>query len=191
MFPQTTEVLPLFHARKSLYAFSDEPVSAETLSGLFEAARWAPSAFNEQPWAFVYATQAQPEAFARMVSLLLPGNQTWAGQAPVLLLVAAKTHLDRNGNPNRHALHDTGMATMSLLLQATAAGLMAHPMGGFDREQAEAALGLPAGYEAVTMIALGYPADYETLTPEQQQKEQRIRTRKAAETFVFSGVWGE
>ncbi|MCH7544247.1 MAG: nitroreductase family protein, partial [Proteobacteria bacterium] len=156
--PTDHPVHELIQQRFSPKAFLRRSVDPATLRSLLEAARWAPSSFNEQPWAFIVATSDRPEDFELLLACLAPGNQAWACQAPVLLLSVAKLTFDRNGRPNRHALHDIGLASAQLALEATDHGLAAHFMAGFDAERARQTYDIPAGFEPVAAVAVGYPA---------------------------------
>lgn len=180
----------LLARRWSPRAFAEQPVGREQLRSLFEAARWAPSSSNEQPWRFVMATKDDQAAYARLLDCLLEGNRKWAFRAPVLILSVACMNFDDNAKPNRHALHDTGMALENLLLQATALGLVAHPMAGFDIERARVELTIPSGYEPVAMIAVGYPGDLNVLPDYLQQREMKPRERKPLTEIAFAGQWG-
>ncbi|MCS6327992.1 MAG: nitroreductase family protein [Nitrospira sp.] len=179
----------LLQRRWSPRAFSERMVEPDRLRSLFEAARWAPSSNNEQPWHFILGTKADPAGYDRLFSCLKEGNKKWAFRAPVLLLSVARMHFEDEGTPNRHAWHDTGMAALSLSLQATALGLIAHQMAGFDVEKARADLGIPAGFEPVAMIALGYPGDPAILDERLRQRELAPRERKSAREFVAIGRW--
>jgi nitroreductase len=137
----------LLRRRWSPLAFSARRVEPATLLTLFEAARWAPSSFNEQPWRFLVATKDEPAEFERMLDCLVPGNQRWAKDAPVLMLSIAARTFTRNNRPNRHAMYDTGAAVMSLIVQATALGLYAHQMGGFSIERAREVYAIPEEHE--------------------------------------------
>ncbi len=106
----------LIERRWSPYAFADKPVDPADLHSLLEAARWAPSSFNEQPWRFIVATRDDPEIFQRLLDCLAPANQEWAGKVPVLMLSVAALRFAKNGKPNRHALHDVGLASAMLAL---------------------------------------------------------------------------
>jgi nitroreductase len=181
----------LLAQRWSPRAFSSRPVEPEKLRSLFEAARWAPSSFNEQPWAFLVTTQQDPEAFAAMLSVLVEGNRAWAKDAPVLMLSVAKLNFERTAQPNRHAFHDVGLATANLMTQATALGLSVHAMAGFDVKKAREVFGIPEGWEAVAAIALGYPGDPESLAEKLRARELAPRSRKPLEQMVFSGKWGQ
>ncbi|MGH7428131.1 MAG: nitroreductase family protein, partial [Candidatus Methylomirabilaceae bacterium] len=149
----------------------------------------APSSFNEQPWRYVIATAENPERLTEAQSVLSPGN-AWARGAPVLMCTIAQLTFARNAKPNRHAFHDVGAASVTLLLQATALGLFGHQMAGFDVEKARVVFEVPEGYEPVAMMALGYPADHESLTQEQRTNEARPRVRRSIEEFVFEGRFG-
>ncbi len=181
----------LLKRRWSPLAFSGRMVEPEKLQSLFEAARWAPSCFNEQPWNFVVCTRDNPEDHERLVSCLSEGNQPWARTAPVLMLSVARRTFARNGNPNRHALHDVGLAVENLILQAMALDLFAHQMAGFDVAKARSLFGIPDDHEPVAAIALGYPGDPEQLPPPLRERQMAPRQRKPLDQFVFGGRWGQ
>ena len=177
--------------RRSPLAYSDRRVEPEELRSLLEAARWAASSCNQQPWHFIVATKDEPEEYGRLLGLLAPANAQWAGRAPVLMLTMAKLTYDANGAPNRHALHDVGQATAHLALQATALGLGVHQMGGFDAERAREEFSIPEGYEPVAAIAVGYPGHPEDLPEGLRARARAPRTRRELGEFVFSGRWGQ
>ncbi len=179
----------LLARRWSPRAFAERPVEPDTLASLFEAARWAPSSSNEQPWRFVVATKDAAAAYDRLLACLLEGNRKWACRAPVLMLSVARLTFEDDGKPNRHALHDTGMALENLLLQATALGLAAHPMAGFDLDKARTDLRIPSGFEPVAMVAVGYPGDPSLLPEYLQQREAKPRERTPVSGFVYAGLW--
>jgi nitroreductase len=181
----------LLQRRWSPLAYSDQPVEPEKLRSVLEAARWAASSYNEQPWSFIIATKENPTEFDRLLSCLAEGNQEWAKNAPVLMLSVAKLHFERNGAENRHAFHDVGAASANLCIQATALGLFAHQMAGFDVAKAKELYNIPEGYESVAAIALGYLGDPNTLSERLQQREFSPRTRKPLEQFVFTGDWNQ
>ncbi len=175
------DMLQFIRSRWSPSKFTEEPVSEEQLTRLFEAARWAPSSYNEQPWFFVVGRKnAGDGAYDKLLSLLVPGNASWAKSAPVLMVSVAKLHFDHNGKPNRHAFHDVGMAVENLILQALSEGLYAHQMGGFYAERAPDVLGMPEGMAPVAMIALGHPA---------KSERPQGRMRRSISEFVFEGAW--
>jgi nitroreductase len=137
------------------------------------------------------ARREEPEAFARLLACLVPGNQRWAAAAPVLLLTVARTTFERNGKPNRHALHDAGLALANLSLEATARGLGVHPMAGFDVGAARTACAIPDDFEPVAAVALGYFGDPNTLPDDLRERELATRTRRPLTSVVFGGVWEE
>ncbi len=176
--------------RWSPRAFAERPVDTGTLRSLFEAARWAPSSNNEQPWRFIVASQDDRTAYDRLLACLAEGNRKWAYRAPVLILSVASMNFEDSAKPNRHAFHDTGLAAENLALQATAFGLVAHPMAGFDVEKARAEYKIPSGYEPVAMIAVGYPGDPAVLPDHLRERELKPRNRRPISDFVFAEQWG-
>jgi nitroreductase len=179
----------LLRRRWSPRAFADRTVEPEKLRSLLEAARWAPSSFNEQPWAFIIGTKDQPEEYARVLGCLVPGNQNWAKAAPVLFLTVAHQFFDLNQKPNRHAFHDIGLAVANLTMQATAEGLVVHQMAGILPDKARAEFGIPEDWDPLTGIALGYLGDVNSLPEELRKRELAPRTRKPLKSFVFTGKW--
>ncbi len=180
----------LLRRRWSPRAFDPRPVEPEQLLSLLEAARWAPSSSNEQPWHFIIATRDDHETFGRLAGCLRRGNRRWAPRAPVLLLAVARLFFEADNDPNSHAWHDLGLAVGNLLAQATALGLMVHQMAGFYRDQAREAFAIPEGYAPVTVIALGYPGDPRALPDDLQQRERQPRERQPLTAFVYAGRWG-
>jgi nitroreductase len=164
-------------------------VESEKMRSLLEAARWAPSSNNAQPWRFVVATKDRPADYDRLFDCLLEGNKKWVHRAPVLILSVAKLAFD-DGSPNRHALHDVGLATENLALQAAALGLASHPMAGFQIDKARNDLAIPDGYEPVAMIAVGYPGDPAVLPDRLRDRELAPRSRMALMELVYAGLWG-
>ena len=164
----------------------------DELRRLFEAARWAPSSFNEQPWRFVLAERGgMAEAFRALCETLDASNQMWARQAPALILVAVSTILTRTGAVNQNAWYDAGQAVGFLTLQATALGLAVRQMEGFDRDRARAACAVPSSFEPAVVMAVGYAGDPESLAAERhRQLERQPRSRRPIGEFVFEGVWG-
>jgi nitroreductase len=181
----------LLKRRWSPLAFSSQPIEKERLESLLEAASWAASSYNEQPWHFIVATKDNPEEFNRLLSCLAEGNQVWAKNAPVLMISVAKLYFEKNGVENRHAFHDVGAAASNLAIQATSLGLFIHQMAGFDVAKAKELYSIPQRYEPVAAIAIGYPGDPETLPEQYQQREFSPRQRKPTQTFVFTGGWGQ
>lgn len=181
----------LLQRRWSPRAFADQTVEPGKLQSLLEAARWAPSSRNEQPWHFIVATQEDPDQFADLLDCLTEGNRRWAHTAPVLILTLAKLFYERTGNPNRYAYHDVGLAVANLVTQATALGLYVHQMAGMHKEQARTVFDIPAGYEPVTALAVGYLGDVQVLPEDFRERELAPRTRKPLNAFVFGGRWGQ
>jgi nitroreductase len=178
----------LIAKRYSGRAFSSRPVDAATLKSLFEAARWAASCSNEQPWSFIVTEKGKP-GYDRLLSCLVEFNVEWAKHAPVLILSIARLDFASTGKPNRHALHDVGQAAANLALQATSLGLVAHQMAGFDAQKARTEFLIPEGYEPAAVIAVGYPGDPAALSEKLRSRELAPRRRKPLSAFVFSGTW--
>ena len=180
----------LIRDRWSPRAFSDRDVPRDVLQSLFEAARWAPSCYNEQPWAYLVATRDDKESFAKLLSVLVEFNANWAKSAPVLAIAVAELAFAKNNTPNRNAQYDTGAASALLSLEATAHGLAVHQMAGFDAEKARQVFGIPAGWEAIAALAIGYPGDPDSLPQPLREREVAPRTRKPLSEFVMAGNWG-
>src|SRR5438046_8362651 len=174
--PADFPIHELLSRRWSPRAFSDKPVQPEKLRSLFEAARWAPSSFNEQPWSFIVATKQKPEEHARLLSCLVEKNQQWARLAPVLMVSVAKLNFKKTGKPNRHAFHDVGLAMGNLLVQATASGLFVHQMAGFSPEKVREIYGVPDEFEPVAAIDVGYAAAAAELPEKVRGRELGPRT---------------
>ena len=181
----------LVRARWSPYGFSGELVPHEALRALFEAARWAPSSFNEQPWRYILATRDEPEEFERLLSCLVADNQTWAKAAPVLALGVGMLTFTRNGKPNKVAHHDLGLAAGNLLVEATARNLLVHQMGGILPERARELYAIPEDAEALTALAIGYLGAPEDLPGDLAERDRAPRTRKPLHEFVFGQRWGQ
>ncbi len=188
--PIESPIHPLLARRWSARALDpDRPVEPEKLDVLLEAARWAPSCNNDQPWSYLIFDGSDPGALEQARSCLVEGN-AWARKAPLLLLSVAREHFTYKGRPNRHAQHDVGLASENLVLQATELGLVNHQMAGFDADKARALFGIPEGHTPMAMIALGYPGKIEALPDPLQERERGPRTRKAVEEWAFQGKWG-
>jgi nitroreductase len=180
------DIDPAFIDRWSPRAFEDAPLDDAQVAALFEAARWAPSSSNEQPWVFLFARSAADRA--RFTDLLSGGNRNWAGRAPLLIFLATRRTIARNGRVNRHAGFDAGAAWMSLALQARRLGLHAHAMGGFDQERAYGELGVdPETHEIMVAIAVGRRVAPEAVLPEDLVERERPNGRAETERFVFEG----
>ncbi|QGJ71752.1 Malonic semialdehyde reductase RutE [Planctomycetales bacterium 10988] len=188
--PTDYPVIEEIAQRWSPLAFSSRPVETERLRSLFEAARWAASSYNEQPWRYIVAQKSDDETYQKVLACLVEGNQAWAKYAPVLGLSVASTKFQRNQKPNRHAFHDVGQATAHLALEATKQGLYVHQMAGFDADQARSTFQIPEDFEPVAGFALGYPGSISDLSEDHQKREQADRARKPQADFVFGGDWG-
>lgn len=189
--PVEHPVHDLIRFRWSPRAFADKPVSDEDLRSLFEAARWAPSSNNEQPWAFVVATKREPEAYQKVLSTLVEFNQSWAKSAPVLGLAFAELAFAKNNAPNRNAFYDVGAAMAHLSAEATARGIRVHQMAGFDHKKADELFHAPAGWEAISAFVIGYEGDPNTLPDYLKERETAPRSRKPIAEFVKTGDWGK
>ncbi len=181
----------LLTRRWSPRAFSNRPVEPEKLGALFEAARWAASCFNEQPWRFILATRDQGTEYDKLLVCLVEANQVWAKQAPVLALGLAKRTFARNGNPNAYARHDLGLATAQLMIQATALDLYVHAMAGILPDKARDSYGIPEDNDVVTALAIGYLGAAESLPEQLREIEQAPRERRPLADLVFTGAWGK
>jgi nitroreductase len=181
----------LLQKRWSPRAFADKPVEPDKLKRLLEAARWAPSSFNGQPWAFIIGTKDQPADYAKVLSCLVEFNQSWAKAAPVLMITAARLNFEHNNEPNRHAFHDVGQAIANLTLQATAEGLFVHQMAGILPDVAKKTLAIPDGWEAVTGVAIGYLGDPAALPEKLREREATPSPRKPLAQIAFAGSWGK
>ncbi len=187
--PAEYPIDPLLAQRWSPRAFATRPVDAAVLRQLFEAARWAASCYNDQPWYYLVASREHAEEFQKMLACLAEGNQIWAKAAPVLAISLARSNFRHNGSPNRHAQHDVGAASISLALEAVSLGLAAHQMGGFDAFRARETYNIPAGFEPMAAIAIGYPGDPDSLPEALRERELAPRLRRPISDFVYSGAW--
>lgn len=175
----------LFLDRWSPRAMSGESIAEKELMVLFEAARWAPSAFNNQPWRILYARR-DSEHWPLFLSLLVEGNRVWASQAAALLLFVSKTTFDHNGKPARTHSYDTGAAWENLALQALLRGYVAHGMQGFDYERARQELQVPEEYQVEAMAAIGLSGPKESL-PEMLQAKETPNDRRPITQSVCEG----
>lgn len=187
--PAAPGVIEEILERWSPRAFSHRAVAGEDLKKIFEAARWAASSYNEQPWRFLVGHRGD-ETYKKIFDSLVEFNQGWAKSAPVLILSAASKHFAHNKAPNQYAIHDTGAATAYLVLQATALGLHAHSMAGFDHDKARAAFGIPNEYHVGAVTALGHLGDVDALPEGLREQEVSSRQRKPLNEIVFA-EWGQ
>jgi nitroreductase len=176
--------------RWSPYAFADRSVAVDDLRSLFEAARWAASSYNEQPWRYIVATRESPAEFERLLSCLVEGNQPWANRVPVLALGCAALNFAQNNQPNRVALHDLGLASANLSLEATARGLSVHQMAGILPDRARELYQIPIDVQPLTGLAIGYVGTPDALPESYGKRDLSQRQRKPVSEFVFAGQWG-
>ena len=181
----------LIAKRWSPYAFSNKSVSEADLRSLFEAARWAPSSYNEQPWRYIVATKSNPKEFERLLSCLVEGNQAWAKDAPVLALGCCAEKFAYNGKPNAAAQHDLGLASATLTAEATARGLVVHQMIGILPDKAREIYSIPADVRPLTALAIGYLGDITAIDEKLRERDTAQRTRKPQSDFVFGSTFGK
>ena len=177
-------------SRRSPRAFSERPIESSKIMSLFEAARWAPSSANEQPWHFIAATREDLHTFDALLNTLYEGNRRWASRAPLLVLALAQTSYAKNGKPYRHAWYDLGQSVAHLTVEATSLGLSVHQMGGFDAEKARELFAIAEGNEPVVLFAVGYADRPENLPDDLRQREESPRSRKPLEDLVYTEAWG-
>lgn len=187
----THPILQNIAQRFSPYVYDDRPVERGKLLSCLEAARWAPSSYNEQPWRFIVARREDSTAFATALSCLLEANQEWAKHAGVLILTLTSTHFSRNGKPNAVCEHDIGLAAATLTFQATELGLHVHQMAGIDADAVIKTYKVPDGFKPLTAIAIGYLGNPESADKELSQRDKEPRNRKRLEEWVFGGEFGQ
>jgi nitroreductase len=171
---------------------ASKAVTQTKIIALLEAARWAPSCFGDQPWRFiVWDKNVDDQAWQQAFDCIVPSNQTWAKDAPVLVLICADTLFSHNQTPNKWAQYDTGAAAVSLCLQATSMGLVTHQMGGFNGEKTREAFSIPAQYNPISMLAVGYEGDPNNLPDDLKARELAERKRKPIGELFFNSVWGK
>jgi nitroreductase len=176
--------------RHSPYAFDpDRAVARDDLAALFEAARWAMSSYNAQPWRYVVGDRSRTEAvWEQVYSVLVDGNRPWAVNAPVLALGVIECNFEHNGKPNRTAAHDLGAASAMLTVEATARGLVVHQMAGIEPDKAREVFGLKGSQEAVTALAIGYPGAADRIPDAYAERDARPRERKALSEIIIAGT---
>lgn len=185
-------VLPAIAERWSPYAYDPRAVERAKLLSCLEAARWAPSSYNEQPWTFILAERTDATAFATMVDCLVEGNRGWAKNAGVLMITVVAKSFVKNGKPNKAAEHDIGLAAANMVLQATALGLQGHQMIGIEPAKIRATYKIPDTHEPLTAIAIGYPAAVSPETTDSvAQRDLNRRQRKPLSEIFVSGTWGQ
>ncbi|MFA6992188.1 MAG: nitroreductase family protein [Candidatus Gracilibacteria bacterium] len=186
--PNQYPINELIKKRWSPLAFDSKPIESDKIKSLFEAMRWAPSSYNEQPWRVIYATKDRPEDFEKMASLLMAGN-SWARNAYMLLIVCSMPTFEHNGKNNRHNQYDAGAGAENLFLQAVSMDLIAHEMAGFYVEKAYDTLGIPKEINILSMIAVGYPSNSKSLPDDIKERQNQPRERSLQSEFVFRGKW--
>ena len=180
----------LLAKRWSPYSFADQSVTRSDLQSLFEAARWAPSSYNEQPWRYIVATKNDAIEFERLLACLVEGNQVWATNAPVLALGCTSLRFALNGKPNAAAIHDLGIASATLTFEATARGLYVHQMIGIMPDKARSTYSIPEEVLPITGLAIGYAASPDSLPEKLRERDLARRTRKPLNEFVYGKSWG-
>jgi nitroreductase len=169
-----------------------KPVTQDQIFSLLEAARWAPSCFGDEPWRFVvWDKNKDTAAWQSALECIAPGNQTWAKNAPVFVLICADTLFSHNQKANRWGAYDTGAAALSLCLQATSLGLMTHQMGGFDGDKTRAVFNVPEQYQMMAMLAVGHPGEAESLPEDFKERELAARKRRALGELFYNGMWNQ
>ena len=180
------KVHKLITDRWSPRAFDKRTVGYDKIHLLFEAAKWAPSARNAQPWRFIFATNEMPD-YKVFIDLMSEANQSWATTAPLLVMPLAQVISTYKNRPNRLAFYETGMAVGNLLTQATAMGLMVHQLSGYDEERAKEILVIPTRYEPMSILAIGYKGEPAKLPSDVAAWEKRERTRLEISKFLVQG----
>jgi nitroreductase len=181
----------LISQRWSPRFFENRAVEPAKIRSLFEAARWAASSYNAQPWSFIVATKDDAANYQRILDCFIEFNQGWAKSAPVLALSVATMKFGHNNQPNGHAFHDVGQAAATLQIQAEELGLAVHQMAGIIPDKAREIFKIPVGHDVVAGFAIGYPGDPANLPEPLREKEVAPRERKPLESFVFTGEWGK
>ena len=189
--PTDRPIHPLLAERWSPYAFTREGVDVADLLALFEAARWAPSSYNGQPWRFIVARREEPGPFEKVLSCLVPFNQGWARHAPVLALGLARAGGAAGGGPDPVAAHDLGLAAATLSLEATHRGLSVHQMSGIAADRIRRTYALPDDVLPLTAFAIGHAAPLEATPEDLRGRQARPRERRRLSEFVFGARWEE
>lgn len=187
----SSPVMDVIRKRRSRRAYSEKAVEPERIRSLFEAARWAPSSFNEQPWFYIYATQDQIDLYNKIFEALNESNKVWARHAPLLVVSLARKNFIRFDSPNPSARYDLGAANAFLSLQAAHLGLNVHQLAGFDADVIVRNLRIPDRYEPVIVMAIGYPGDFENLPEKLKAREYAPRERYVEQEFVMNTAFPE
>ncbi|MDR2011092.1 MAG: nitroreductase family protein [Bacteroidales bacterium] len=180
-------MLDLIKQRKSSRDFSDRPVNESDILKIFEAARWAPSSYNGQPWRFIFADKEKnPELYNTLLGIMVEFNQAWAKAAPVLVIAMTKYRNEHSGEENKHSWYDLGLAVENMVIMAESLGISTHQMSGFYPEKAREELNIPEDLEPVTMIAIGYPEKTGNLPLDIYRMETLPRERKEIDEIFFN-----
>ena len=181
---------PLLRERWSPRAYSNKAIGPDAIQRMFEAAQWAMSSYNGQPWRFVYATKDDAAGYERVLSTLIPFNQAWANSAPMIGIAIGRTHFEHNSEPNSWHAYDTGAAMALLTVQAHHEGLHVHQMAGFDPAKAKEVLNIPEGYSPIAAFTIGYVGDASALPDPLKEREGQPGQRKALAEIAFKGTFG-
>lgn len=187
----SSPVMEVIKKRRSRRAYADKMVEPQKIHSLFEAARWAPSSLNEQPWFYIYATRDQESLYNKIFGALKEGNKIWARHAPLLIVSFARKKFIRFDSPNPSARYDLGAANAFLSLQAAHLGLNVHQMAGFDARTLDENLNVPDRFEPVIVMAIGYPGDADTLPENLKAREFAPRERYVKQEFVMNKSFEE
>jgi nitroreductase len=179
----------IYHRKSSKSYTEHQQIPEEDLLSFFEAARWAPSSGNRQPWRYLLFTETNIDQLSKMRSCLIDDNQIWANSAPVLILSCTQT-INEAGKTNRMAMHDVGLANQNLLLQICSLGYNCRPMGGFDKEKAKSLFNIPESIQPVIVIAVGFPGKLSSQPEAIREEERKPRTRNEITTWVYQSQWG-
>jgi nitroreductase len=179
-------ILDVIQSRRSRRAYSDQPVELKKINSLFEAARWAPSSVNEQPWLYIYATKDQSELWNKIFDSLNDSNKVWAKHAQLLIASLSRKNFTRNDMPNHSSKYDLGAANAFLSLQASHLGLNVHQVGGFKPDVLKETLNIPDNYDPVVIMAIGYPGEISALPENLQLRERAPRERFLQQEFVMN-----
>jgi len=182
----TYPIHEILQKRWSPRAFSDKSVDPQLVKQLFEAARWAPSAYNEQPWSFIFARKEDAETFNKLSQVMIEFNQGWAKSAPVLALGLAKMTYDLDGRTNKYAEYDLGQSVAHLTFEATRHDLYVHQMAGFEPEKAEKLFDIPDNYKPKVMFAIGYKGNANSLEGKLKKQETAPRSRKPLDEIILN-----
>lgn len=176
--------------RWSPRSYKKEKIENNDLLSMFEAARWAPSSINEQPWSFIAATQEEKESFSKMVYCLGGNNPRWAINASALVIILANNNFEKTGAPNRHSFFDAGLATSQFIFEATSRGYHSHIMGGFDIQKTTSEFSIPDSHSVIAFLSVGKIDSPDSLPEDLKARELTDRVRKPLDQILFSEKFG-